>query len=674
MWWPFSRKKSEQRNLSIDDFLALSGVPNTGSGEYVSAGTAESLPAVMNAVSVIAEAVATMPCYLYLVRNDKGREAREWLDSHPVDILLNEQPNSCQTPYQFKRTMMRHCLLNGNAYAVIEWGRDGQPKSLHPYAPGCVVPERTGAHKYRYTITEPYTGTVRTYLQEEVLHLRYASDDGFLGRSPVTICREALGLGLAQQRHGASIMKDGMMAAGIITSGEWLDGVKGKQALDALERYKGAKNAGKTPILEGGMDYKQLGMSNQDAEWLASRRFSIEDIARMFNVSPIFLQEYSNSTYSNFSEATIEGTNPSLAIVDEYHLHPDNGVYSALELGMGARPEGLLFAITTSGSNVVSACKQHYDYCCQILDGEEVNESMFVLIYELDDESEVDDPAMWIKANPNIDVSVDREKLASTIQKARGIPSQWVEMLTKRFNIWCQGATPWMGNGAWAECAGTFAEADLYGQECYAGLDLSSTSDISSVCYAFPVGKKIMLVSRHYLPEFQLQNPANKNRAIYRQWAKAGWIRTTPGDCIDYDRIRDDIMADAENFNIRLVGFDTWNATHLRTQLQGAGFEVEPFPQTYLRFSPAAKSFEVFVNRKVIVHRGDPVLAWSMSNVVMQSDANANIKPNKKKSSNKIDPSVAALMAFGTFQAEHEEFAFDMSDSQKERLAAFDGV
>ncbi|EFM0026610.1 terminase large subunit, partial [Escherichia coli] len=341
---------------------------------------------------------------------------------------------------------------------------------------------------------------------------------------------------------------------------------------------------------------------------------------------------------------------------------------------MGARPEGLLFAITTSGSNVVSACKQHYDYCCQILDGEEVNESMFVLIYELDDESEVDDPAMWIKANPNIDVSVDREKLASTIQKARGIPSQWVEMLTKRFNIWCQGATPWMGNGAWAECAGTFAEVDLYGQECYAGLDLSSTSDISSVCYAFPVGKKIMLVSRHYLPEFQLQNPANKNRAIYRQWVKAGWIRTTPGDCIDYDRIRDDIMADAENFNIRLVGFDTWNATHLRTQLQGAGFEVEPFPQTYLRFSPAAKSFEVFVNRKVIVHSGDPVLAWSMSNVVMQSDANANIKPNKKKSSNKIDPSVAALMAFGTFQAEHEEFAFDMSDSHKERLALFNGI
>ncbi|EMK9872506.1 terminase large subunit, partial [Escherichia coli] len=101
---------------------------------------------------------------------------------------------------------------------------------------------------------------------------------------------------------------------------------------------------------------------------------------------------------------------------------------------------------------------------------------------------------------------------------------------------------------------------------------------------------------------------------------------------------------------------------------------VEPFPQTYLRFSPAAKSFEVFVNRRVIVHRGDPVLSWSMSNVVMQSDANANIKPNKKKSPNKIDPSVAALMAFGTFQAEHEDFAFDISDSHRQKLEEFSGV
>lgn len=372
--------------------------------------------------------------------------------------------------------------------------------------------------------------------------------------------------------------------------------------------------------------------------------------------------------------ATIEGTNPSLAIVDEYHLHPDNAVYSALELGMGARPEGILFAITTSGSNVISACKQHYDYCCQILAGEEQNESLFALIYELDDEKEIDDERLWIKANPNLNVSVDGDALYDTIQKARGIPSQWTEMLTKRFNIWCQGETPWMGEGAWLACEMDYTETDLKGLACYAGMDLSSTGDITSVCYTFPVDNELLLLTRHYIPEAQLQNPANKNRAIYRQWVKSGWLRTTPGDCIDYDRIRDDVLRDSQQFNIKLTGFDTWNATHLRTQLQGAGLDVEPFPQTYMKFSPVAKSAEVFVNRKIIRHNGDPVLAWAMANVVMETDANANIKPNKKKSANKIDPAIAFLMSFGTWQIEHEDFAFNLTGEQKERLASFNGV
>ncbi|MGP9437414.1 terminase large subunit [Ewingella sp. AOP8-B2-18] len=372
--------------------------------------------------------------------------------------------------------------------------------------------------------------------------------------------------------------------------------------------------------------------------------------------------------------ATIEGTNPSLAIVDEYHLHPDNGVYSALELGMGARPEGVLFAITTAGSNTVSACKQHYDYCCQILAGEEENDSLFALIYELDEEAEVDQPEQWVKANPNLDVSVDGAALADTIQKARGIPSQWVEMLTKRFNIWCQGETPWMGEGAWKACRADYSEDDLEGMECYAGFDLSSTSDITSVCYTFPVENLVRLLTRHYIPAAQLDNPANKNRTLYRLWAKEGWLRTTPGDCIDYDRIRDDVLNDADRFDMKLVGFDTWNATHLRTQLQGAGLDVEPFPQTFMKFSPVAKSAEVFVNRKVIQHNGDPVLTWAVANVVMESDANANIKPNKKKAANKIDPAIAFLMSFGTYQLQYDEFDFDMSDEQQQRLEAFNGI
>ncbi|EJS83228.1 terminase large subunit [Pasteurella multocida subsp. multocida str. P52VAC] len=372
--------------------------------------------------------------------------------------------------------------------------------------------------------------------------------------------------------------------------------------------------------------------------------------------------------------STIEGTNPSLAIVDEYHLHADNSVYSALELGQGARPEGLLFAITTAGSNTISACKQHYDYCSQILEGNEKNDSIFILIFELDDESEIDNPDTWIKANPNINQSIPLIDFENTIKKARGIPSEWVEMLTKRFNVWCQGTTPWLSEGSWTLCQRDYEESSLLHQDCYMGLDLSSTNDLTSICYTFPQGQKVRLITRHYLPEYQLNNVANKNRAIYRQWVRQGWLRITEGDCIDYDKIRDDILKDAERFNIKMIGFDVWNATHLRTQLQSAGLEVEPFPQTYQRFSPVAKSAEVLINRQVIEHNGDPVLAWALSNVVMETDANANIKPNKKKAANKIDPAIAFLMSFGTYQLEYGDLIFELSEEHQRALQEFNGV
>lgn len=297
--WPFKRNQTEKRSFTLDEFLSILGYSNTSAGELVTAETAEALPAVMNAVTVISEAVAAMPCYMYRLKNSN----RERVYNHPVDYLLNEMPNRYQTPYQFKVTMMRHCLLNGNAYAVIEWDKSGKPLSLTPYPPSAVNVQRNIKGDYIYQITD-LNGKVTNYLPEEIFHLRYASLDGFMGRSPITICREAIGLGLAQQRHGTSVMKNGLMASGLITTSEWFDEAKAKKAINALERYKGAKNAGKTPILEGGMEYKQLGMTNQDAEWLQSRAFTISDIARIFNISPIFLQDYSNSSYSNFSEAS----------------------------------------------------------------------------------------------------------------------------------------------------------------------------------------------------------------------------------------------------------------------------------------------------------------------------------------------------------------------------------
>ncbi|WP_419851993.1 phage portal protein [Actinobacillus pleuropneumoniae] len=301
----FKRNKQESANevrstpLTLDEYFSYMGASNTNSGEFVTPITAEALPAVLNAVTVISQAVASMPCYLFELTSD----GRNRVHKHPVEYLLNEMPNRNQTPYQFKETMMRHLLLNGNAYAVIGWNYKGEAESLTPYPPHSVNIQRTNKGTWIYQITD-IDGNVKNYLQDEILHLRNSSYDGFIGRSPITIAREAVGLGMSQQRHGSSIMNNGLLASGIISTAEWFDEARGQKAIKALERYKGAKNAGKTPILEGGMEYKQLGMSNQDAEWLASRKFTIEDIARIFNISPIFLQDYSHSSYSNFTEAS----------------------------------------------------------------------------------------------------------------------------------------------------------------------------------------------------------------------------------------------------------------------------------------------------------------------------------------------------------------------------------
>jgi len=187
----------------------------------------------------------------------------------------------------------------------------------------------------------------------------------------------------------------------------------------------------------------------------------------------------------------------------------------------------------------------------------------------------------------------------------------------------------------WAACRMEFT----------AGLDLSSTDDITSVCYSFPYVENVRVPARQYIPESVLDDSGNKNRNTYRAWVKDGWLIPMPGNCIDYDRIRDDIFADTDRFDIKLIGFDVWNAT----QLQGYGLEVEPFPQTFARYNPVAQSLEVFAARKRIEHNGDPVLAWAMGYMVMMVDANHNIKPNNLKAPNKIDLAVACMMSFGTY-------------------------
>ncbi|MDT0594548.1 terminase large subunit [Glaciecola petra] len=352
---------------------------------------------------------------------------------------------------------------------------------------------------------------------------------------------------------------------------------------------------------------------------------------------------------------TIEGTNPSCAIIDELHLHPDDSVYSAISLGMGARQNALLFAISTAGTSSLSFCKEQHNYVKQILSSEAIDESYFGIIYTLDDEKEVEQPSMWGKANPNLDISISKDELSTQVDRAKGMPTTWVETLVKRFNIWHEGEQEWIKLAQWKKCGADIDLDALKGSECYLGLDLSSKSDITAVSMIFPQGDKVVVSGRYYLPKSVLDDPNCKNRNFYRAWVAAGHLHLTPSDVIDYEFIERDIAQLGQDYDIKSLAFDPWNSTYLVTQLQQQGFTVEKVGQGYRSMSPSCKEIEAYTKSKRLVHDGNPVLNWAMSNVVLQMDPAGNVKLDKSKSPNKIDPIAALVTGFFSYMTDLEE-------------------
>jgi HK97 family phage portal protein len=295
MWNPF--KKNEKRSKSLDQLLALNNLG--GSGQYVSANTSESIPAVYCAVATIADAVATLPIHLYKRINDGKQRA----NSHHVEQLLDESPNSYQTPFELKQTLMRAVLLYGNGYLLIVHDNSGRAIELHNINPTACTPVRLSQNRIGYKYTDEQ-GKQHALHYEEILHIKHASEDGINGRSPITVCRDNLGMALSMQEHGSNVMKNGVYAQGILTTDSVFSDDNAIQRLkEQWKEYSGSSSSGKTPILENGLKYQALSMTNSDLQFLESRNLSIADIARMFKISPMMLQDLSNGTYSNFAES-----------------------------------------------------------------------------------------------------------------------------------------------------------------------------------------------------------------------------------------------------------------------------------------------------------------------------------------------------------------------------------
>ena len=359
---------------------------------------------------------------------------------------------------------------------------------------------------------------------------------------------------------------------------------------------------------------------------------------------------------------THDGLNPSCGIIDEFHAHKDSGMFDVIKSAFGARRQPLMFIITTAGFDKSGVCYAYRENVIKVLRGVNEDDSLFGIIYTLDDKSEWDDPTMWIKANPNLGVSLSADYLADQVKDAKNRPEAVRNVMTKNVDLWVDAERTWILDDAWQKCIGTTAPADLKGCACWGGLGLSNVSDITAYVLLFHEYDRIQLLPHFWIPEEKMLEKIRKENINYDKWVAEGYVTVTPGNVIDYDFVKADILRIVADYDLRTSAYDRWNSSQTIIDLQNEGMECNPFGQGYGSMSAPTKEFEKLVLTGKIEHFGNPVLRWMLASTLVKTDPAGNIKPDKEKSTQKIDGIVAAIMALGewmTAQADDESNPYE---------------
>jgi phage terminase large subunit-like protein len=350
------------------------------------------------------------------------------------------------------------------------------------------------------------------------------------------------------------------------------------------------------------------------------------------------------------------GPRPHIALIDELHEHKTNTVVEMLRAGTKSRRQALIFMITNAGSGKNGPCWAYHEYGARVAAGDVVDDSFFTYICGLD---EGDDPfadeACWPKANPSLqDADLPGYKyIREQVTEAKGMPSK--EALVRRLNFcqWTDAESPWISNEIWKEAYLDFDVEELRGRRAVAGLDLSSTTDLTGLVFLVePIeeGEPWKIVPYAWLPDADLQRKADTDRVPYVEWKAAGLLDTTPGRAISKRIILQKLSAMCDFFEIIAVAYDRWRIEDLIAMAADDGIslpEMKPFGQGYKDLSPAIETFERMLLNGEIAHNGHKVLTMCAGNAVTEIDAAANRKLSKQKATGRIDLILCAVMACG---------------------------
>lgn len=346
---------------------------------------------------------------------------------------------------------------------------------------------------------------------------------------------------------------------------------------------------------------------------------------------------------------TKHGLNVSGLVFDELHAQPNRKLYDVLTKGSGdAREQPLFFIITTAGTDKNSICYEMHAKSKDILSGRKIDHTFYPVVYGLELEDDWHDERNWYKANPSLGYTIKIDRVREAYREALQSPAEENVFRQLRLNTWVNSTVCWIPENVYDKGNIAIDEDCLVGRECYGGLDLSSTSDITAFVLIFPPRneeEKYILLPFFWLPEETLGLRTRRDHVPYDVWHKQGLINVTEGNVIHYSFIERFIEELGKKYHIKEIGVDRWNATQMIQNLEDMGFTMVPIGQGMKDMSPPTKELYKLLLEGKIAHGGNPVMRWMAGNVVVETDAAENIKPTKAKSTEKIDGIVAAIMA-----------------------------
>ncbi len=418
-------------------------------------------------------------------------------------------------------------------------------------------------------------------------------------------------------------------------------------------------------ILVAAGDRAQAGLLFTAASRFIESNASLSRRAKIYKSAIVIPSKNTTIKFISRESKTKHGYNPSVVLIDEYHVQPNRDLVDILESGMGMRVEPLVIFVTTAGMDRVGPCYEEWQRALKIQSGALVDETYLPCLYFAEQDDDPFSELTWKKANPNYGVTVRKEFMEREAALARESPSHEVKFRTLYLNQWVSaGANKFFKVGAFEACGEPLG--DLTGRVCYAGIDLGSTRDTTAFAVVWPPASDDPegawdCMVHFFIPEDTAAERAKEDRVPYLEWAKVGpngeppCLTLTEGDITDYDVVRDYVIDFCSKHTVKSIAIDRWNAAHLTTQLQSQGLNMVGFGQGYASMSSPTKLLDALVSRRRLRHGGqNRCLIHQASCLEVKQDDAGNIKPTKKNShsTGRIDGMVALIEALGVAGAD----------------------